>query len=135
MSAVNRVPSTRRARFGVSLVLGVVLFSCGGNPAGAPGQGAANLPPQTNPGIKDSDANKNKNEGPRMTLKGTVVNAVTGDPIDKAVLFVEGVVTTVATTPIPSAPSPGPDDTPGGVELGAMPAHGGMQIAALDGSP
>jgi hypothetical protein len=138
MSAIDRAPLARRARFGLSFVLGVVLLSCGGNPTSAPGQGAANLPPQTNPGIKDT-AGTGKNEGPRRSLKGTVVNAVTGDPIDKVTLFVEGVITTIASTPIPSAPPPGPDDKPGGAERGAKPETGGMQIAVgsdeASGSP
>lgn len=137
MSSHHRV-SAAQGRFGLSLVAAVMLLSCGGSPTSTAGQGAANLPPQTNPGVKSSDAAKDS--GPKRSLKGTIVNAVTGEPIDKAMFFVEGVTTTIPSTPIPAAGSPGPAAKPssapggGGGLGGAQPATGGYQIAA-NGDP
>ena len=109
-------PRKPRLRFGVSLALGGALIAaCGGSPTSAPGQGAANLPPQTNPGVADKDKGKaGNNQGRVLQLKGTVIDVLTGEPVDKALLFIEGVATTVASTPIPAAPSPTKDelDTP-----------------------
>ncbi len=106
-----------RTRFGVSLALGSALVaSCGGSPTGTAGQGAANLPPQTNPGVADKDKGKGAagSQGRMLAIKGQVVDVLTGEPVEKAMLFIEGVTTTVASTPIPAAPSPSKDeiDTP-----------------------
>lgn len=108
-----------RIRFGVALALGGALVAaCGGSPTSAPGQGAANLPPQTNPGVADKDKGKGAagTQGRTLAIKGQVVDVLTGEPVEKAMLFIEGVTTTVSSTPIPAAPSPGKDelDTPGG---------------------
>src|SRR3989338_5848566 len=95
-----------RVRFGVALALGGALVAaCGGSPTSAPGQGAANLPPQTNPGVADKDKGKDgaNAQGRVLQLKGTVVDVLTGEPVDKAMLFIEGVTTTVESTPIPAA--------------------------------
>lgn len=129
-----------RIRFGVGLALGSMLvMSCGGNPAGAPGQGAANLPPQTNPAVKDGDKDKKGQDGVRRTLKGTVVDAFTGEPVSKVTMFVEGVTTTVSSTPIPPAPKPKASASPagGGAEAGSAGGpfnqHGGpFQVAQVD---
>jgi hypothetical protein len=109
-------------RFSVGLVLGSALFlGCGGAPTGVPGQGAANLPPQTNPGVTDKDKDKAGAPGevPKRNLKGSVIDALTGEPVDKALVIIEGFQTTSVSTPIPPAPSPGPE------EMDAAPPVGG----------
>lgn len=101
------------ARFGLGLTIGSALvMSCGGSPTQTAGGGAANLPPQTNPGVVDKDKDKNKNnaDGPKRNLKGTVIDSLTGEPVDKAMIFIEGVATTVESTPIPAGPSPTKDE-------------------------
>lgn len=117
MSQSGPARRTPRVRFGVSLALGGALIAaCGGSPTSAPGQGAANLPPQTNPGVADKDKNKAgaNTQGRTLAIKGQVVDVLTGEPVEKAMLFIEGVATTVASTPIPAAPSPTKEelDTP-----------------------
>lgn len=132
--SLSRVPV--RMRFGVSLALSsALLLSCGGNPAGTTGSGAANLPPQTNPAVKDEAAAKAA-QGPRVTLSGGVVDALTGEPVGKAVMYIEGIETTAVSTPIPAAspdsrdPVEGtPPDAPGG---GGGPADG---ADAVSGGP
>lgn len=113
--SLSRIPA--RVRFGVSLALSsALLLSCGGNPAGAPGQGAANLPPQTNPAVKDDKAGDKAAQGPRRTLTGSVVDALTGEPVGKAVMYIEGLETTAVSTPTPAASPDGRDpiETEGG---------------------
>lgn len=109
-------------RLGVGIALGSALFfGCGGSPTGVPGQGAANLPPQTNPGVADKNKDQTgvNGEVPRRDLKGTVVDALTGEPVDNAIVVIEGVQTTTLSTPIPPAPSPGEG------EMEASPPAGG----------
>ena len=87
-----------RIRFGVTLALGgALLAACGGSPTSAPGQGAANLPPQTNPGVADKDKGKagGTTNGRTLAIKGQVVDVLTGEPVEKAMLFIEGVTTTI----------------------------------------
>lgn len=124
-------------RFSVGLVLGSALFlGCGGSPTGVPGQGAANLPPQTNPGVTDKDKDKAGAPGevPKRNLKGTVVDALTGEPVDKALVIIEGLQTTSISTPIPAAPSPGADELdnepPAGG--GGGPGKRGFQLAQAE---
>ncbi|MFP5502849.1 MAG: hypothetical protein ACLGIN_10200, partial [Candidatus Sericytochromatia bacterium] len=106
----------RRVRLGVSLALAsALIMSCGGNPAGTnTGQGAANLPPQTNPAVKDGEKGQKNKDVVTRTLSGTVLDALTGEPVAKATLYIEGVVSTVASTPIPAASPPGPEEGGGG---------------------
>jgi hypothetical protein len=113
--SLSRIPA--RVRFGVSLALSsALLLSCGGNPAGAPGAGAANLPPQTNPAVKDDKSGDKAAQGPRRTLTGSVVDALTGEPVGKAVMYIEGLETSAVSTPTPAASPDGRDpvDTEGG---------------------
>jgi hypothetical protein len=125
-------------RFGLGLTIGSALvMSCGGSPASTTGAGAANLPPQTNPGVVDKDKDKNKNnaDGPKRNLKGTVVDSLTGEPIDKAMIFIEGVATTVESTPIPAAPSPTKDELDDGQDGDASPTdaeNGPILVAQAD---
>lgn len=112
----ERPAGGRRVRLGVSLALvSALIMSCGGNPAGTnTGQGAANLPPQTNPAVKDGDKDQKNKDVVTRTLSGTVLDALTGEPVAKATLYIEGVVSTVASTPIPAASPPGPAEGGGG---------------------
>lgn len=125
-------------RFSVSLMLGSALvFACGGSPTGVPGQGAANLPPQTNPGVKDKNSGKAGAPGevPKRDLKGIVYDALTGEPVDQALVIVEGLQTTSVSTPIPAAPSPKPGELDGGAPAGGGggPGKPGYQLAQADG--
>jgi hypothetical protein len=113
MPLSNTAPRAHRLRLALALALGGTwMLGCGGSPTGVAGQGAANLPPQTNPGVADKDKGKKGSEadGPRRDLKGSVTDALTGEPIERALVVVEGLQTTVVSTPIPAAPSPGKEE-------------------------
>lgn len=115
-----------------------VLAACGGSPTSAPGQGAANLPPQTNPAVAGS-ADANAKDGVRRTLEGRVLDARTGAGLT-ATLYVEGLETTVSSTPIPAA-SPTQDSAAApGFRLGGLRGEsalaGGFVLAqATDATP
>ncbi|MEB3328092.1 MAG: hypothetical protein VKQ33_02535 [Candidatus Sericytochromatia bacterium] len=113
MPLVNPALRGPSLRLGITLALGGSwVLGCGGSPTGVAGQGAANLPPQTNPGVADKDKGKKgaDTEGPRRDLKGSVTDALTGAPVENAVVVLEGLQTTVVSTPIPAAPSPSKDE-------------------------
>ncbi|MEB3197268.1 MAG: hypothetical protein VKP62_08700 [Candidatus Sericytochromatia bacterium] len=110
---VVHAPIASKRRLAIALSVGVaILIGCGGSPTSVPGQGAANLPPQTNPGVADKDKDKKAGDAlvPRRTIRGTVLDSLTGEPVEKALVVVEGVQTTSLSTPIPPAPSPGKEE-------------------------
>lgn len=121
------------ARFGLTLALGgLILVGCGSNPAGTtPGSGAAQLPPQTNPGIKGNDTANQAQTGPTANLTGSVTDALSGKPVSNAQLFVMGVA--VAAAPASSTASPSPAGGGGGPAPSPVPSLATSPSAAPSG--
>lgn len=97
-------PRAIRASLSLSLAL---VAACGSNPAATnPGAGAANLPPQQNPGVASPSTSPGADQGPKRDLKGVVRDALSGEALDRATIFIEGIGLEGNSTPIPATPTP-----------------------------
>lgn len=92
-----------------SALVVVAVSSCGSNPAGVAGSGAANLPPQNNPAIADKD--KKDGDATRRSLSGSIIDALSGQAVERAIVVVEEVQSTVISTPIPATQAPSPESS------------------------
>jgi hypothetical protein len=100
-----------------SALVVVAVSSCGSNPAGVAGSGAANLPPQNNPAIADKD--KKDGDATRRSLSGSIIDALSGQAVERAIVVVEEVQSTVISTPIPATQAPSPESSAQGGGGGA----------------